>query len=206
LSWPKQPGATKPFENPLDRRFHPQPNACPACGPSLRLIDRRGEAVPGDALDRTIELLADGSIVAIKGLGGFHLACDAENPGAVSALRSRKFREDKPFAVMCRDMEEVKAHCLVHEEEERLLRSPERPIVLMERKEDSSIAPVVAPFQKTLGVMLPYSPLHHLLLCGPLRSLVMTSGNVSDEPIAYKNEEACERLSQITDFFSPPRS
>jgi len=195
------PVCREEYENPLDRRFHAQPNACPACGPSLHLVDRKGETLPGDALDKTLDLVLQGSIVAVKGIGGFHLVCNAENHGAVSSLRSRKFREDKPFAVMCRDMEEVRKHCDVHEEEERLLRSPERPIVLLNRKKDSSIAPSVAPFQKTLGVMLPYSPLHHLLLHGPLKSLVMTSGNVSDEPIAYKNEEACRRLSEIADFF-----
>jgi hydrogenase maturation protein HypF len=195
------PVCRKEYESPVDRRFHAQPNACPACGPSLRLVDRKGEALPGNALDRTLDLLLQGSIVAVKGIGGFHLVCNAENHGAVSILRSRKFREDKPFAVMCRDLEEVRAHCDVHEEEERLLCSPERPIVLLNRKEGSSIAPGVAPFQKTLGVMLPYSPLHHLLLHGPLKSLVMTSGNVSDEPIAFKNEEAFMRLSDIADFF-----
>jgi hydrogenase maturation protein HypF len=195
------PACRKEYENPVDRRFHAQPNACPACGPSLRLLDRKGETLPGDALDKTLDLLLQGSIVAVKGIGGFHLVCNAENHGSVSLLRSRKFREDKPFAVMCRDLEEVRAHCHVREEEERLLCSPERPIVLLDRKKDSSIAPSVAPFQKTLGVMLPYSPLHHLLLHGPLKSLVMTSGNVSDEPIAYKNEEAYRRLSEIADFF-----
>jgi hydrogenase maturation protein HypF len=195
------PVCRKEYESPVDRRFHAQPNACPACGPSLRLVDRKGETLRGNALDRTLDLLTQGSIVAVKGIGGFHLVCNAENHGAVSTLRSRKFREDKPFAVMCRDLEEVRAHCHVREGEERLLCSPERPIVLLDRKKDSSIAPSVAPFQRTLGVMLPYSPLHHLLLRGPLRSLVMTSGNVSDEPIAYKNEEACRRLSEIADFF-----
>jgi hydrogenase maturation protein HypF len=195
------PVCRKEYENPLDRRFHAQPNACPACGPSLRLVDQKGETHPGDALDRTLELLLQGSIVAVKGIGGFHLVCDAKNHGAVSTLRSRKFREDKPFAVMCRDMEEVRAHCEVHEEEERLLCGPERPIVILNRNEGSAIAPAVAPFQKTRGVMLPYSPLHHLLLHGPLKSLVMTSGNVSDEPIAYRNEEARDRLSGIADFF-----
>jgi hydrogenase maturation protein HypF len=195
------PVCRKEYENPVDRRFHAQPNACPACGPALRLVDRKGETLSGDPLDKTLDLLLQGSIVAVKGIGGFHLVCDAENHGAVSSLRSRKFREDKPFAVMCRDLGEVRAHCYAREEEERLLCRPERPIVLLERKKGSSIAPSVAPFQKTLGVMLPYSPLHHLLLRGPLRSLVMTSGNVSDEPIAYKNEEACRRLSRIADSF-----
>jgi hydrogenase maturation protein HypF len=195
------PVCRKEYENPVDRRFHAQPNACPACGPSLRLVDRNGESVAGDVLERTLDLLMQGSIIAVKGIGGFHLVCNAEDHGAVSSLRSRKFREDKPFAVMCRNMEEVRAHCDVHEEEERLLCSPERPIVLLNRKKESSIAPGVAPFQKTLGVMLPYSPLHHLLLGGPLKSLVMTSGNVSDEPIAYKDDEAFKRLSNIADFF-----
>jgi hydrogenase maturation protein HypF len=139
--------------------------------------------------------------VAIKGLGGFHLACDAKNNEAVTNLRSRKFREDKPFAVMCRDMEEVKKHCEVNPEEERLLLSIERPIVILDKKEDSEIAHAVAPYQNTLGVMLPYSPLHHLLLSGPLKTLVMTSGNVSDEPISYKNDEAFVRLSNIADHF-----
>ena len=195
------PVCRKEYENPADRRFHAQPNACPACGPSLRLVDRKGERLPGEAMERALELLSQGSILAVKGIGGFHLVCDAGNPGAVSTLRSRKFREDKPFAVMCRDMEEVSAHCHVREEEERLLRSPQRPIVLLKRKKGSSLAPGVAPLQKTLGVMLPYSPLHHVLLDGPLKSLVMTSGNVSDEPIAYQNEEALRRLSRIADFF-----
>jgi len=199
--FPMCPVCRKEYGNPVDRRFHAQPNACPACGPSLRLADRKGETLPGDALDRTLALLLQGSIGAVKGIGGFHLVCNAENHGAVSTLRSRKFREDKPFAVMCRDLEEVRANVHACEEEERLLLSPERPIVLLNRKKDSSIAPGVAPFQKTLGIMLPYSPLHHLLLAGPLKSLVMTSGNVSDEPIAYKNEEACHRLSEIADFF-----
>jgi hydrogenase maturation protein HypF len=195
------PICRKEYEDPVDRRFHAQPNACPSCGPSLRLIDRKGETLQGDALDKILALLLQGSIVAVKGIGGFHLVCSAEDPAAVSTLRSRKFREDKPFAVMCRDLKVVKAHCHVHEEEERLLASPERPIVLLNRKEDSSIAPGVAPFQKNLGIMLPYSPLHHLLLHGPLESLVMTSGNVSDEPIAYHNDEARHRLSEIADFF-----
>ena len=139
--------------------------------------------------------------MAIKGLGGFHLACDARNQDAVSSLRARKFREDKPFAVMCQTLEEVKEHCEVSEEEEKLLLGVERPIVILRKKEFSSIAGAVAPYQDTLGVMLPYSPLHHLLLKGPLKTLVMTSGNVSDEPISYKNQEAFHRLSKIADYF-----
>jgi hydrogenase maturation protein HypF len=195
------PVCQKEYEDPSDRRFHAQPNACPACGPSLQLEGREGKEVPGDPIVNTLDLLAKGRIVAIKGLGGFHLACDAKNQNAVSTLRSRKFREDKPFAVMCRNMEEVKEHCEVNEAEEKLLKSVERPIVILRKKKDSPIAHAVAPYQDTLGVMLPYSPLHHLLFNGPLKALVMTSGNISDEPIAYKNEEALKRLSNIADSF-----
>jgi hydrogenase maturation protein HypF len=191
----------KEYEDPYDRRFHAQPNACSACGPSLRLEDREGKEVFGDPIEKTLQLLKKGCIVAIKGLGGFHLACDARNQHAVSSLRSRKFREDKPFAVMCDHIEEVKEHCEVNEEEEKLLLSVQRPIVILRRKENSAIVHAVAPYQDTLGVMLPYSPLHHLLLNGPLKTLVMTSGNVSDEPISYKNEEAFNRLSKIADYF-----
>jgi hydrogenase maturation protein HypF len=195
------PVCQKEYEDPLDRRFHAQPNACPACGPSLHLEDREGKEVSGDPIVKTLDLLSKGRIVAIKGLGGFHLACDAKNQDAVSSLRSRKFREDKPFAVMCQNIDEVKEHCEVNEEEEKLLLSVERPILILRRRGNSPIAHAVAPYQDTLGVMLPYSPLHHLLLNGPLKTLVMTSGNVSDEPISYKNEEAFRRLSNIADYF-----
>jgi hydrogenase maturation protein HypF len=195
------PICQKEYEDPSDRRFHAQPNACSACGPSLYLVDKEGEKISGDPLEETLVLLDKGETVAIKGLGGFHLTCDAKNQEAVSSLRSRKFREDKPFAVMCQDIEEVKDHCEVNEEEKKLLLSVERPIVILKRRKDSSIAHAVAPYQDTLGVMLPYSPLHHLLLKGPLKTLVMTSGNVSDEPISYKNEEALKRLSNIADHF-----
>lgn len=189
------------YEDPVNRRFHAQPNACPACGPSLTLEDKEGKEILGDPIEKTLDLLRKGLIVAIKGLGGFHLACDAKNNEGVAALRSRKYREDKPFAVMCRDLEEIRKHCEVDGEEEKLLRSVERPIVILKRKADSAIAHAVAPYQDTLGVMLPYSPLHHLLLNGPLKTLVMTSGNISDEPIAYKNNEAKRRLGHIADCF-----
>jgi len=195
------PVCQKEYEDPGDRRFHAQPNACPACGPSLELIDRHRERVSGDPVEVLLDLLEKGKIIAIKGIGGFHLACDATNDDAVSSLRSRKFREDKPFAVMCRDIEEVKKHCEMDEEEERLLLGVARPIVILKRKKGSTIAPSVAPYQNTLGVMLPYSPLHHLLFHGSLASLVMTSGNVSDEPIAYRSDEAIGRLSGIADYF-----
>ena len=195
------PVCQKEYEDPSDRRFHAQPNACAACGPSLRLEDKNGKEISGGPIDETLNLLAMGRIVAIKGIGGFHLAGDAKNQDAVSSLRSRKFREDKPFAVMCQNIDEVKEHCEINEEEEKLLLSVERPIVILKRRQDSTIAHAVAPYQDTLGVMLPYSPLHHLLLNGPLKTLVVTSGNVSDEPISYKNEEAFNRLSSIADYF-----
>jgi hydrogenase maturation protein HypF len=195
------PVCQKEYEAPADRRFHAQPNACSDCGPSLRLTDREEKEIPGDAIEMTLDLLVRGFIVAIKGLGGIHLACDAKNQDAVSTLRSRKYREDKPFAVMCRDIDEAKEHCEIDEEEERLLLGVERPIVIMRKKNNCTIADAVAPYQNALGVMLPYSPLHHLMLNGPLKTLVMTSGNVSDEPIAYKNEEAICRLRKIADGF-----
>lgn len=195
------PVCQKEYDDPANRRFHAQPNACPLCGPSLRLEDREGKKVSGDPVDRTLALIEGGFIIAIKGLGGFHLACDAKNEEAVSTLRSRKFREDKPFAVMCRDMEEIRSHCEANQEEEKLLIGVERPIVILKRKKEATIAHSVAPHQDTLGVMLPYSPLHHLLLNSPLKALVMTSGNVSDEPIAYRNDEAKNRLGKIADYF-----
>jgi hydrogenase maturation protein HypF len=195
------PICQREYGDPGDRRFHAQPNACPACGPALELIDREGKGVAGDPVEVLLDLLEKGKIIAIKGIGGFHLACNAEDEDAVSALRSRKFREDKPFAVMCRDIGEVERHCQATDEERSLLSGFERPIVILKRRLDSTIAPSVAPYQKTLGVMLPYSPLHHLLLHGHLKSLVMTSGNLSDEPIAYRNDEAVGRLSGIADYF-----
>lgn len=195
------PVCQEEYEDPSNRRFHAQPNACSHCGPSLCLKDREGNEVLGDPIENTLDFLIKGKIIAIKGLGGFHLACDAKNQEAVSSLRSRKFREDKPFAVMCHDIGEVEQHCELLEEEKKLLLSVERPIVILRKKKETAIAHAVAPYQNTLGVMLPYSPLHHLLLQGPLKTLVMTSGNISDEPISYKNEEAFQRLSNIADFF-----
>jgi hydrogenase maturation protein HypF len=195
------PVCQKEYKDPSDRRFHAQPNACSVCGPSLHLEDREKKELPGDPIEKTLEFLKNGQIVAIKGLGGFHLACDAKNQDAVSSLRSRKFREDKPFAVMCRNIDEVKEHCEVNTEEKKLLLGVERPIVILRRRENSPLANAVAPYQDTLGAMLPYSPLHQLLLNGPLKTLVMTSGNVSDEPISYKNEEAYHRLFNIADYF-----
>ncbi len=190
------------YGQPSNRRFHAQPNACPRCGPSLHLEDLCGKEMNRvDPIEGAIELLKEGKIVAVKGLGGFHLACDAKNEEAVETLRSRKYREDKPFAIMCRDIEEVRSHCRVSPYEEELLLAVERPIVILPRERNGKIARSVAPYQNTLGVMLPYTPLHHLLLSGPLKALVMTSGNISDEPIAFKNGQAKEKLSSIADYF-----
>jgi hydrogenase maturation protein HypF len=191
------------YENPEDRRFHAQPNACHVCGPRVTLEDSAGlELARGeDAVHSVLGFLEQGKVIAVKGLGGFHLACDASNSGAVRELRQRKYREEKPFAVMALDVEAVSRHCQVNECEKRLLLSPERPIVLLRRLGDSTVAEDVAPGQKYLGFMLPYTPLHHLILRESEHVLVMTSGNISDEPISYKDDEAKKRLAKIADFF-----
>jgi hydrogenase maturation protein HypF len=196
------PACSREYHDPTDRRFHAQPNACPTCGPQVRLLDAAGKAIAtADPISETIRLLKAGRIVAIKGLGGFHLACDAAQEDAVSALRSRKYREDKPFALMCRDLAAIERLCVLDDAACALLQGRERPIVILPRRQGTGIAPSVAPGQGTLGVMLPYTPLHHLLLADGLASLVMTSGNRSDEPIAYRDAEAVEQLRGIADFF-----
>ena len=196
------PLCRREYHDPLDRRFHAQPNACPKCGPSLELTDSQGSAVPcEDAVQAAGLLLKEGKILAVKGLGGFLLACDATNEDTVGALRSRKRRPSKPLAVMMTSLEEVRRHCIVSSEEERLLSSPQCPIVLLRRKKRSSLCRQLAPGIKYLGVMLPYTPLHHLLLREAGLPLVMTSGNVSEEPIARDNQEALRRLSHIADYF-----
>jgi len=190
------------YEDPGNRRFHGQPNACPLCGPRLDLCDNQGHSLRvEDPLRSAIGLLRQGKILAIKGLGGFLLACDARDLAAVQKLRQRKYRPDKPFAVMLGNLKEAREHCLVTEEEEKLLLAPESPIVLLRWKAESSIARAVAPAQKYLGVMLPYTPLHHLLLRESEMALVMTSGNLSEEPIVRDNEEAFSRLGGIPDAF-----
>ncbi len=190
------------YNNPLDRRFHAQPNACPECGPRVELIDNQGNALPcPDAIASAGQLLRAGKIIAIKGLGGFLLACDASNGIAVKTLRQRKRRSSKPFAIMVTNVDEAKKHCYVSQEEEKLLTSPQSPIVLMKWKEGSSVSREVAPNLQYLGVMLPYTPLHHILLRDTQLPLVMTSGNLSEEPIAKDNDEALSRLSGIADNF-----
>jgi len=189
------------YENPLDRRFHAEPTACEACGPGLRLLDRDGKEVAGDAVSTAIDLLISGAILAIKGIGGFHLACDALSKEAVARLRGRKFREDKPFALMARSIDAIRPYCRISKHEAALLESAARPIVLLERIRGTAIPRLVAPGVNTLGFMLPYAPLHHLLLESSDRPLVMTSGNISDEPICFRDDDANDRLDTIADYF-----
>jgi hydrogenase maturation protein HypF len=197
------PECQQEYDNPLDRRFHAQPNACPKCGPSLELVDGNGNPTKiKDVIKEASALLKSGKILAIRGLGGFHLACDATNEEAVNLLRARKRRPAKPLAVMIATIEEVENHCFISPEERKLLQSPQCPIVLLRWKHSSSnISPAVAPNLKYLGAMLPYTPLHHLLLRETGVPLVMTSGNISEEPIAKDNDEALRRLKGIADYF-----
>jgi hydrogenase maturation protein HypF len=214
------------YDDPRDRRFHAQPNACPACGPSLRfqVSGVRCQVESGsdtwnlkpdtfndssqnlESIREARRLLAAGGIVAVKGLGGFHLACDATNDAAVRALRQRKRRSDKPFAVMARDLAAAERFCEIGEAERRALASHRRPVLILARRPGAPVSPTVAPNNSTLGVMLPYTPLHHLLFAdsagaAPFTVLVMTSGNMSEEPIVTSNSEALERLAPIANAF-----
>ena len=191
------------YYNPRDRRFHAQPNACPKCGPHLELWDETGAVITrdDDALQRTAAAIRDGMIVAVKGLGGFHLMVDAASEAAVVRLRQRKRREEKPFALMFPSLHEISEHAIVDAMEERLLRSPEAPIVLLRRRSRADLAASIAPGNPYLGVMLPYTPLHHLLMRELGMPVVATSGNVSDEPICIHEQEAILRLQGIADLF-----
>ncbi|MEV5703756.1 carbamoyltransferase HypF [Actinoallomurus sp. NPDC052274] len=186
------------YHDPADRRFHAQPVCCPACGPRLVLRDREGRERAGEPIEEARALLRRGGIVAVKGLGGYHLAATAADRAAVAALRARKHREDKPFAVMAPDLPSVRLLADPEPAEETLLTSAARPIVLLRRRAGAPLAEAVAPGNRSIGVMLPYTPMHHLLVSEPL---VMTSGNVSDEPIAYRDEDALTRLRDIADAF-----
>ena len=192
---------TREYHDPSDRRFHAEPVCCPACGPSVRLLDEDGIAQAGDPIRKAAELLRSGKIVAVKGLGGYHLAALASNENAVKLLRSRKHREDKPFAVMAPNLESARELATIDELEQRALTSPRRPVVLLNRKPGSDLAYSVAPSNRYIGVMLPYTPLHHLLCESVKAPIVFTSGNVSDEPIAYADDDATKRLSPIADYF-----
>jgi len=192
----------KEYENPLDRRFHAQPNACWECGPTVCLHECTGKPINRvDPISEARRLLKSGRILAIKGLGGFHLAVDATDGEAVKRLRERKNREEKPLAIMSASIEKISEYAHVSSLEVHLLQSPERPIVLLRKKEGNAIASQVAPRNCCFGVMLPYTPLHNLILQEGFLALVMTSGNISEEPIAVENEEAFRRLSGIADYF-----
>ena len=189
------------YGNPANRRFHAEPTCCPACGPTLVLIRPGGTILAGDLVARAADMLQAGAILAIKGLGGYHLAADARSDQATAALRARKHREDKPFAVMAADVAAARTLVEVNQPAAGLLTSPPRPIVLLPRHPDTSVAAAVAPGNHQLGVMLPYTPLHHLLLEAVGGPIVLTSGNVSDEPIAYRDDDARDRLAAIADAF-----
>lgn len=197
------------YTNPLNRRFHAQPNACPICGPKLWLTDNMGQKVLENdcAMQETARLLHTGKILALKGLGGFHLCCDARNPEAVRLLRQRKNRQDKPLAIMVRDVATARTLCQLTPGEEELLLSWQRPIVLAHTRSQNGLAPGISPDTNYLGLMLPYTPLHHVLFHDLAQryqeppALVMTSGNISSEPISLGNREALRRLQHIADFF-----
>ena len=230
--FPMCENCTGEYENPSDRRFHAQPTCCPVCGPELKFLDENGNEVDGDPVENAIDILKQGKIVAIKGIGGFHLACDALNENAVRRLRERKHREAKPLAVMVGGISAARRLAILNDDAEKALLSPARPIVILPENPESPIAggdiDSVNGGLKTIGIMLPYAPLHHLLfrtlpinppenyssvvlpeeIGGPgeaefdaFQALVMTSGNLSDEPIAFENEEAVERLTGIADGF-----
>jgi hydrogenase maturation protein HypF len=194
---------SREYHDPMDRRFHAQPNACPVCGPRLSWHDGAGQPIEGDCLALAACALTEGKVVAIKGLGGFHLAVDGGSATAVATLRARKRRPSKPLAIMVKDLATAARFCHISAEEEALLSSPEHPIVLLDRKISSEIVEAVAPGLGVLGLMLPYTPLHHLLLGHPQAplALVMTSGNMSDEPICTGNAEALQRLRGLADCF-----
>jgi hydrogenase maturation protein HypF len=205
------PACQQEYDDPLNRRFHAQPNACSICGPRVSLLvkDEAGqfcETASDDPISQAAQLLAAGAIVAVKGLGGYHLACDAINAEAVHCLRQRKHREAKPFALMVPDIETARQLCSISSAEAVLLQASQRPIVLL-RQRNEYLAPDVALASDTLGIMLPYTPLHHLLFHAFVKArkpdcpavLVMTSGNLSDEPIAFKDDEAQERLQSLAD-------
>jgi hydrogenase maturation protein HypF len=191
------------YEDPIDRRFHAQPNACPDCGPQLEIWDAAGVAIAyrEEAIHRAIDALKNGMIVAVKGLGGFHLMVDAINDDAVGRLRRLKHREEKPFAMMAPSLDAVRDICRLSALEERALTAPESPIVILARRLEGCIARSVAPNNPHLGVMLPYTPLHHILLEEMHGPVVATSGNRADEPIAIEEHDALRRLAGIADLF-----
>ena len=197
-AFPMCPDCDREYHDITDRRYHAQPDCCPDCGPRVFFLDEQGREVPGDAMELARNLVKAGGILAVKGLGGMHLACRCDKPETALALRKRKQRDEKPFAVMCRDVETAKKLCFVSEAEEKILTSYQRPIVLLKKR-----TPGLEYISEngTVGVMLPYTPLHVLLFGDDLDMLIMTSANLSDTPILYKNDEAVKKLSGIADGF-----
>jgi hydrogenase maturation protein HypF len=199
------PACRREYEDPTDRRFHAQPNACPACGPQVQLVNAAGGLVSphgaADAVHAAAGALREGAILAVKGIGGYHLACLADHPEAVARLRGRKHREDKPFALIVGSLAAAAELVELRTGERELITSPARPIVLAHRRADAAVAEAVAPGAHELGVMLPYSPLHHLLLADVGQALVLTSGNLSEEPIAHDDADARVRLAELADLF-----
>jgi len=197
------PECRNEYKDPKSRRFHAQPNACKACGPHLFVVDKYGKSIAhGDkeSLDFTRDMLRTGKIFAIKGLGGFHLCCDAKNADAIKELRKRKNREDKPFAVMAKDISVLSRHCQINDVERETLEGIRKPILILNRNEEYSLPEDLAPGQTTLGAMLPYTPLHTLLFKDDIDILVMTSANISSLPLEYDNDQAYENLNGIVDF------
>jgi len=196
------PDCMREYEDPEDRRFHAQPNACPVCGPHVWLSKAPNSLLEvTDPIRETVKLLAQGKILAIKGLGGFHLAVDARNSSAVARLRQAKGRDEKPFALMVRDLETAAKFVRLNPLERQTLSSIQAPILLAHSRFDPDLAPNIAPGSDRLGIMLPYTPLHHLLLASSLEILVMTSANYSEEPICIDNDEAISRLGSMADYF-----
>lgn len=212
-AFPLCPDCQQEYHDPADRRFHAQPIACPVCGPQMQLFPAplppawggweggAGKLTGDSAIRQAIQLLKDGAILAVKGIGGFHLAVDACNHDAVGRLRTRKKRDEKPFAVMAADLGAAQRLALMDQTEERLLTSPESPIVIVRKRPGCPLSELVAPDNGWVGLMLPYAPLHHLLMQGNFSALVMTSGNTSDEPVAFEDNDALRRLADIADYF-----
>ena len=191
------------YNDPLNRRFHAQPNGCSKCGPRVYICNKEGnKIISNDPIKDIVKEIKNGKIVAIKGIGGFHLACDAKNKEVINELRKRKKRPRKPLAVMMRDIETVKKYCDVNELEERILLGNKKPILLLDKKRNSLLPKELTNYQNgKLGVMLPYTPVHHILFSEDIDILVMTSANISGEPMVYKNHEAIEKLKGIADFY-----
>ncbi|MDQ7003279.1 MAG: carbamoyltransferase HypF, partial [Ghiorsea sp.] len=190
------------YEDVKDRRFHAQPNACPDCGPQLQLLDAQAKPVAThDMLSTAADWIKQGKIIAIKGIGGIHLACDATNQQAVDTLRQRKHRFDKPFALMGKDVTQIRQYVDVSVQEEALLQGAEAPVMVLAIKQGQPIAPSVAPKQNTLGFMLPYTPLHHMLMAKLAVPIVLTSGNISDEPQCIANDDGQQRLRTLVDGY-----